>query len=139
MDLQRVEAILRLLQRQDHIREVEVEGPGWRLVARRAPWGASAPVEEPPEQEATAPPPGEPESIPVRASLVGIYRAEENELRLGDFVPEGGSVGHIDSMRILNPVNASEAGYVLAILVEDGDPVEYGQELVRLSRELPPG
>jgi acetyl-CoA carboxylase biotin carboxyl carrier protein len=52
-------------------------------------------------------------------------------------VKRGATVGHIDSMRILNPVVAEESGTVIEVLVEDGDPVEYGQRLFVLSDALP--
>lgn len=126
MNLDRIEAILRLLQRQDHVEEISVEGEGWRLRARKGAGFLSLPLEEiPPVEEA----PAEPRRHVIRASRVGIYRAPGTLLRLGDRVTRGAVVGQIDSMRILNPVTAEEDGVLMEALVEDGDPVEYGQGL----------
>jgi biotin carboxyl carrier protein len=131
MDLDRIEAILTLLYRQHHVGEVAVEGEGWRLQARKAPalYHPETPLELP-EQA-----PGEPERTVVRAGMVGIYRAPERAVAAGDFLPEGAIVGSIDAMRILNPIPAGRAGFVVSTLVEDGDPVEYGQELFVLAQE----
>lgn len=132
MDLDRTEAILKLLYRQQHVGELLVEGEGWRLQARKARalfHPEAAP--EVPEEEA----PAEPERTVVRASMVGIYRAPEEPVAAGDYLPDGATVGSIDAMRILNPILAGRSGYVVSAMVEDGDPVEYGQELFVLAHE----
>jgi biotin carboxyl carrier protein len=134
MNLDRVEAILKLLQRQEHVGELSVEGSGWRLQARRGREFLIPSDEEPPPQEA----PLAPAVSSVRAGMVGVFRASEKPLRAGDPVAPGATVGNIDSMGILNPVTVEEAGFVTGLLVEDGDPVEYGQELLSLSPEPPP-
>jgi acetyl-CoA carboxylase biotin carboxyl carrier protein len=79
----------------------------------------------------------EPERHAIPAPLVGFFRALDNPPLPGDHVTEGSVVGHIDSMRILNPVTAAESGYVVSTSVEDGEPVEFGQELFALTPELP--
>src|SRR5437879_365711 len=98
MDLARIEAVLRILQRQDHVAEVSVDGEGWRLLARkgragqpRLPLEPSLPVEELSGDH----------RVIVRSALVGIYRAAAKSARRGDFVPKGATLGNIDSMRIL--------------------------------------
>jgi biotin carboxyl carrier protein len=134
MNLERIEAILRLLQRQEHAGALTVEGDGWRLSARRGRGFPIAPgIELPPE-----PPETENRHV-VRAGVVGVYRAPEAALSPGDFVRRGASLGSIDSMRIPNPLFADDSGYVLEARVEDGDPVEYGQELFVLTTDMPPG
>jgi acetyl-CoA carboxylase biotin carboxyl carrier protein len=134
MNLDRIEAILRLLQRQEHVGEIDVEGQNWRLRARKAP-GTLLPgvVEVLPEEEISSP--GEPAEHVIRAGMVGIYRAPELPIRSGQLVSAGAPVGSIDSMRILNPIVPQETGYVKEVLVEDGDPVEYGQRLFVLAVE----
>jgi len=126
MNLDRIEAILRLLQRQVHVGEIGISGEGWRLQARRAP---GAPM--PPFMEAStvSEEPVEAERVVIRAGQVGIFRAPKRALSAGDEVERGAAVGQIDSMRILNPVVAETGGRLEKVMVEDGDPVEYGQEL----------
>jgi acetyl-CoA carboxylase biotin carboxyl carrier protein len=73
--------------------------------------------------------PAEPERLVIRAGQVGLFRAPKRPLLPGDEVERGATVGQIDSMRILNPVVAEAGGRMEKVLVEDGEPVEYGQEL----------
>ena len=135
MNLDRIEAVLKLLQRQGHVTEISAEGDDWRLRVRRGPVLPVIPLEDdvPGDEE-----PSGPERQTVRANWVGIYRAPDHPLHSGEYIRGGGSVGDIDSMRILNPVTVEEGGYLERALVEDGDPVEYGQELFVLAAEPPP-
>jgi oxaloacetate decarboxylase alpha subunit len=126
MNVERIEAVLRLLQRQSHVGEVAVEGDDWKLRARRIR-GLFPPP--PAELDPTAEPESTTERHVVRAGMVGIYRAPKKQPRPGDVVAEDTVMGNIDSMRILNPIVAHQSGYVVTTLVEDGDAVEYGQEL----------
>lgn len=129
MDVDRVEALVRLLREQEHIQELVVDGGTWRVQARLAPGPRFAPGEpEPPAETAPA-------RYPVRAGLVGIFRADPNPPRLGDLLEQGVRLGSIDSMGIRTAVVAGEAGRLVEVLVEDGDPVEYGQELLVLAPE----
>jgi acetyl-CoA carboxylase biotin carboxyl carrier protein len=126
MNVERIEAVLQLLQQQAHVGEVEVEGADWKLRARRIRGMAPAvSLISPPEEDDG----GAPERQEIRAGMVGIYRAPKKPLRAGDFVTAESVVGNIDSMRILNAVTALQSGYLVGVLVEDGDAVEYGQTL----------
>ncbi|MFE9189881.1 acetyl-CoA carboxylase biotin carboxyl carrier protein [Micromonospora sp. NPDC007208] len=73
----------------------------------------------------------------VRAPIVGtFYRAPEPGARpfvaVGDLVRPGQPVAIVEAMKLMNEVTADRAGRVAAILVEDGQPVEYDQPLVEL-------
>lgn len=134
MDLERIEAILKLLQRQDHVGTLSVEGADWRVRARRGAVLPVVPLGEPPvgaEGEI------QPERQVVRALAVGVYRSGKGSARVGDYVEAGKALGDIDSMGVLNPVTADFSGFVTETLVEDGDPVEYGQELFVVGAEDP--
>lgn len=132
MNVDRIEAILRLLQRHPNAGELIVEGEGWRLSARK---GRGIPPSYPPTEAEPASAELEPERLYVRAGRVGIFRAGKPALQKGDAISRGRAVGQIDSMRILNPVVSEEDGYVTELLVEDGDAVEYGQALFVLAAE----
>lgn len=135
MNLDRVEAILRMLERQVHVGEVEMEGDGWRVVARRGVGFFPPPLDE---TGTAAAPPNEPEFHSIRAAMVGVFRAPATPLRPGDSVMPGDAVGSIDAMRLLTPVVSEQGGNVVEALVEEGDPVEYGQELFRLCERPAP-
>ncbi|MEH1029371.1 biotin/lipoyl-containing protein [Micromonospora profundi] len=73
----------------------------------------------------------------VRAPVVGtFYRAPEPGagpfVAVGDLVRPGQPVAIVEAMKLMNEVNADRAGRVAAILVQDGQPVEYDQPLVEL-------
>ena len=133
MNVERVEAILRLLHGQPHIGEVAVEGDGWRVQARRGP--GTAPLDLADTAEDALPVEAR---HPIRAGRVGIFRASPKTPAVGDHVAQGDEVGSIEAMHIFNPINADESGFLQQVLVEDGDPVEYGQELFLLTSEPGP-
>ncbi len=71
----------------------------------------------------------------VKSPMVGVvYLSADpntpNYVKAGDNVSEGDIVCLIEAMKTFNPVKAHKAGKVTKILVESGDPVEYGEPLV---------
>lgn len=129
MDIDRIEAVLRLLSRQGHVEELQVESESFRLSARRLP--GLAPMGEPEPSAESAPP----RPHIIQAPRVGVFRAAETPLISGAHVETGVVVGNIESMRILNPITAEAGGWIEEVLIEDGDPVEFGQSLFILAPE----
>ncbi|MEH1165973.1 biotin/lipoyl-containing protein [Micromonospora sp. CPCC 205539] len=73
----------------------------------------------------------------VRAPIVGtFYRAAEPGaapfVAVGDLVRPGQPVAIVEAMKLMNEVVTDRAGRVVAVLVEDGQSVEYDQPLVEL-------
>jgi acetyl-CoA carboxylase biotin carboxyl carrier protein len=56
----------------------------------------------------------------------------EQFVQVGDPVETGQTVGIVEAMKIMNEIAAERSGVVVAILVENGEPVEYGSPLIRL-------
>jgi biotin carboxyl carrier protein len=136
VNLERIEALLQAVH-QANVGEMCVEGDGWRVSIRKGPGGPSIP--NPPPAH-TGEPISAPERQPalrrlIRAGQVGIFRNSASALTTGDRVEAGQIVGGIESMGILNPVSASEAGEIVAVGVADGQGVQYGQELFELNPE----
>jgi acetyl-CoA carboxylase biotin carboxyl carrier protein len=129
MDIDRIEAVLRLLSRQGHVEELQVESESFRLSVRRLP--GLAPMGEPEPSAESAPP----RPHIIQAPRVGVFRAAATPLIAGTHVATGDVVGSLESMRILNPITAEEAGWIEEVFVEDGDPVEFGQSLFVLAPE----
>ena len=79
--------------------------------------------------------PAEPEGHTVKSPMVGtFYRAASPSAKpfvdVGDEVQAGDPLCIIEAMKLMNEIEADRAGVVKAILVENGQPVEYGQPLV---------
>lgn len=71
----------------------------------------------------------------VKSPMVGVvYLSADpkspNYVKPGDTVAEGDTVCLVEAMKTFNPVKAHKGGKVVKILVETGDPVEYGEPLV---------
>jgi acetyl-CoA carboxylase biotin carboxyl carrier protein len=150
MDLRKLKTLIELVE-SSSIAELEIsEGEERVRITRSLPPGASAPApvpaitagasaatlagEHPPAAGAPAPP-AEPEGHAVKSPMVGtFYRAASPGTKafveVGDEVKVGDPLCIIEAMKLMNEIEADRAGLVKAILVENGQPVEYGQPLV---------
>lgn len=73
----------------------------------------------------------------VKSPIVGtFYTAPSPEaepfVKVGDRVKKGDVLFIIESMKLMNEVTSEYEGTVAEILAKSGDPVEYGQELMRI-------
>ena len=89
---------------------------------------AAAPVAAAPAEDAV------PEGHVVRSPMVGtFYRApapgSKNFAEVGQSVNAGDTLCIIEAMKLLNEIEADQGGVIKAILVENGQPVEYGEPL----------
>jgi acetyl-CoA carboxylase biotin carboxyl carrier protein len=76
--------------------------------------------------------------VEVQSPMVGtFYRApapgEAAFVEVGDRVKAGQSVCIIEAMKLMNEIEAEVSGQVMEILVQNGEPVEYGQPLMRIN------
>lgn len=136
---------------KSNLTELEYEDEGCRICLSRqvnvVPAPAHAPL--PPVPPAPAPVPAAAPAAPapateedyskhpgsVKSPMVGVvYLSSDpnspNYVKVGDTVAEGDTVCLIEAMKTYNPVKAHKGGKVVKILVESGDPVEYGEPLV---------
>ncbi|MFI6983764.1 acetyl-CoA carboxylase biotin carboxyl carrier protein [Embleya sp. NPDC050154] len=93
-----------------------------------------------PDRPAETAPAGQSSGHLVRAPLVGtLYRAPEPGaaafVEVGDVVRAGQQVAIIEAMKLMNPIEADRDGRVTAVLVENGQGVEYDQPLLELEPE----
>lgn len=129
--------------------EIEVEDGDRKIrVSRGGGSQAAAPVYHAAQPAASAAPnpapvlaaPAEQSSAPDTAGaltspMVGtVYLAPEpgapNLVNVGDTVKEGQTLLIIEAMKVMNPIAADKAGTVKAVLVDNAQPVEFGQPLV---------
>lgn len=71
----------------------------------------------------------------VKSPMVGVVYLASNPnapayVNVGDTVSAGDTICLIEAMKTYNPVKAHKSGTVTKILVEAGDPVEYGEPLI---------
>jgi acetyl-CoA carboxylase biotin carboxyl carrier protein len=115
---------------------VSVAQPTMMMAAPAAqPPPASAPAATAPAAEAE---PAAPEGHVVKAPMVGtFYRSPSPDAKVfvevGQAVKEGDTICIIEAMKLMNEIEADASGTVKAILVENGQPVEYGQPLFILA------
>ena len=130
MDLRKIKSLLDLVA-ESGVAEFEIcEGPD-RIRVINHP---QTPVQV---VQTTAPAPAEPkvEGTPLTSPMVGtFYRAPSPGAKpfveVGDTVKKGQTVCIIEAMKLLNEVEAETDGVVKEICVENGQPVEYGQNLL---------
>jgi acetyl-CoA carboxylase biotin carboxyl carrier protein len=89
---------------------------------------AAVPVAAAPAEDAV------PEGHVVRSPMVGtFYRApspgSKNFAEVGQSVNAGDTLCIIEAMKLLNEIETDQGGVIKAILVENGQPVEYGEPL----------
>jgi len=123
--------------------EIEVEDGDRKIrVARQFFAAAPAPVYAP-TSGGPAPAPAEapaaaPAAVPVdavKSPMVGtVYLAAEpgaaNFADVGKAVKAGDTLLIVEAMKVMNPILAPKAGTIQAVLVENGQPVEFDQPLV---------
>lgn len=116
--------------------EFDLDVPGLRLRLRRGGGEAAGPGEPPPVAGTATPAP--PDEVTVTAPFIGVfYRAartgEPPLIQPGDVVEPGQPLGLIEVMKTFHEIVAPARAQVLAILVDDAAPVEWGQPLFTLS------
>ncbi|MCL4716736.1 MAG: acetyl-CoA carboxylase biotin carboxyl carrier protein [Hyphomonadaceae bacterium] len=98
-----------------------------------APAAAAAPAAPPPAAAPAAEAAAHPGAVP--SPMVGTaYLSPEpgapTFVKVGDMVTQGQTLMVVEAMKTFNPIPAPRAGKVTAVLVNDAQPVEYGEPLV---------
>ena len=146
MDIRKVKKLIELLE-ESGIAEIEInEGEESVRISRYSTTAPAAPIQQfAPAPAAPAPvAAAETESASetpaisghtVNAPMVGTFYTASapgspDFVKVGDSVSEGDTVCIIEAMKILNQIEADISGTVKAILVENAQPVEFGQPLI---------
>jgi acetyl-CoA carboxylase biotin carboxyl carrier protein len=144
MDLRKLKKLIDLVQ-ESGIAELEitegeekvkiVKGGGVSVSQAAPPPAPSASPDARPAATAAAPE-AEPvhEGHVVKAPMVGtFYRAASPDAKpfaeVGQPVKEGQTICIIEAMKLMNEIECDASGVIKAVLVENGQPVEYGQPL----------
>ena len=134
MNAKEIRALLELL-REYGLTEIEVEREGERLRLRKEPApGSGLHPAAPSVAAATAVRADAPPLLTIEAPMVGtFYRSPAPDaqpfVREGDAVRKGQVVCIIEAMKLMNEIESQVTGRVTKVLVENAQPVEYGQPL----------
>ncbi len=141
VDVKLVRELAALLD-DTNLTEIEVEDGDRKIrVARQAGAGAPAFYAAPPAAAAPVPAaaapaePALPSGTTVRSPIVGTaYLAAEPGAApfaaVGSTVKQGDTVLIVEAMKVMNAIPAPTSGTVRAVLVDNGQPVEYDQPLI---------
>jgi acetyl-CoA carboxylase biotin carboxyl carrier protein len=143
MKIEEIRSIVELMSQHD-LTEFKIEAEECNLCIRRgsavsvaapvvmaAPAAAPAAVSAAPAEAAA---PAAPQET-IDAPLVGtFYRSPSPDAKafvsVGDKVNADTVIGIIEAMKVMNEIKAEKSGTVKEILVENGQPVEYGQPII---------
>jgi acetyl-CoA carboxylase biotin carboxyl carrier protein len=147
LDANQLREILLTLNQTD-ISELTLKEGDFELAIRRGPQHvspvslpvASAPLliaQEAPLMPSTSAPSQESKYVDVTSPIVGTFYAspapdEPSFVQIGDRIQKTQTVCIIEAMKIMNEIEAEVAGELMEILVQNGQPVEFGQPLMRV-------
>jgi oxaloacetate decarboxylase alpha subunit len=132
------------LMNENNLLELEIEKEGMRIKLRRSGTGDMQPTPVIIEREATqrisapsaeqAPPSAAVRTIEIKAPMVGtFYRAPNPEappyVEIGQVIEPGQVICIIEAMKLMNEIKSEIKGKISEILVENAEPVEFGQPL----------
>ncbi|MFA0695986.1 acetyl-CoA carboxylase biotin carboxyl carrier protein [Vibrio sp. 10N.222.49.C9] len=148
MDIRKIKKLIELVE-ESGISELEIsEGEESVRISRNstapvapvqyaaapvAPVAAAAPAAAPVAAEAAAP--AVPAGHQVLSPMVGTFYGAPSPdakpfVKVGQSVTAGETLCIVEAMKMMNQIEADKSGVVTAILVEDGQPVEFDQALV---------
>ncbi len=151
MDIRKVKKLIELLE-ESNVAEIEIkEGEETVRISRNYPQN-SHPQQQyylQPQMAAAPAPAAAPAAAPeaakpahkgeaVKSPMVGtFYRSPSPEsppfIAVGQTIKATDVIGIIEAMKMMNQIQAGKAGAVEAMLVEDGQPVEFDQPLIIVS------
>ena len=148
MDIERLQELIRVFE-ESSLWEIEIEESGRRVCLKKGqpatittaslpaphPGGAQSPAQaqhyEPAQHAAASEDNG---VVTINSPMVGVFYSapapgEPPFVKPGDRVTENQTVCIVEAMKLMNEVTAKCSGTVEKVLVENGEPVEYGQPL----------
>jgi acetyl-CoA carboxylase biotin carboxyl carrier protein len=150
VDLDKLQELIRILEGSS-LAEIEIEEEGQRIRLQKpapqppmsqpfsmvAPPMTGAPHAPPPGQDAAEPAALDEGLVTIDSPMVGVFYTapapgEPPFVSPGEAVEEGQTVCIIEAMKLMNEVAAKHNGVIEKVLVENAEPVEYGQPLFAL-------
>ena len=151
MDIRKIKKLIELLE-ESGIEELEIcEGEESVRISRNGTAVVAAPVAAAPiAAPVAAPAPAAPAATPaaeaepaiaghaVKSPMVGtFYRSPSPDaapfVEVGQTVNAGDVICIVEAMKMMNQIEADKSGTITAILVEDGEPVEFDQPMITIA------
>lgn len=157
MDLRKIKKLIDLLE-ESNLTEIEIKEGEESVRLSRVPKGApmmapmpmaAAPMHVEHHRPAAAPTAPSAESVGkstkempdghvMRSPMVGTFYASPNPdapafVKVGQTVKAGDTLGIIEAMKMFNPIEADVSGTITAVLVENGQPVEFDEPMFVIS------
>lgn len=135
MDIRKIKKLIDLMIESD-LQAIEVkEGDQSIALTRRNPVVAAA-VPAMPAPAADVPAAKSPRGTVEKSPMVGVFYAapspgEAPFVKIGQTVSAGETLGIIEAMKIMNPIEATQSGVIEEILVKNGEVIQFGQPLFR--------
>jgi acetyl-CoA carboxylase biotin carboxyl carrier protein len=97
----------------------------------------AAPHAQPAAPAAAAPPAADDRMVEITSPMVGTFYTASGPdaapfVKVGDRIGPEKTVCIVEAMKVFNEIPAGVSGQVVAILVENGAPVEFGQPLIKV-------
>jgi acetyl-CoA carboxylase biotin carboxyl carrier protein len=155
-DVRKIRRLVELMKEHD-LSEIDLQQGDVRIQLRRAgvaaqPMIAAAPVAHlpappvagPPAPESDAPVAAEPKADAgtlIRSPMVGTFYAAPDPdsppyVKVGDHVGPETTVCIVEAMKVFNQIPAEITGRIVAVLAENGAPVEFGQPLFKVDTRV---
>ena len=142
-DVKQIRRLIELMKKHD-LSEIDLKQADQRVRIKRGsdeePRVSTAPAPrtaEPAPAPAVEPKADESRHAVITSPMVGtFYRASSPEaspfIKVGDRIGPESTVCIIEAMKVFNEIPSGVSGQVVAILVENGAPIEFGQPLVKV-------
>ena len=140
MDIRKIKKLIELMIESD-LEAIEVkEGDQSIALTRRSALAHAEGYSRAAAPQAPAAPVTAAEVVVARhetSPMVGVYYAAPNPgepafIKVGQKIKTGDTIGIVEAMKIMNPIQATQEGTITEILVNNSDVIQFGQPLIRL-------
>ena len=150
MNLKEIKELINLMN-DNELSEIEIEREGTKIKIKKSSSGfpeivhrsvpnfrSETQIAAEPTPTASSVPAANPNVKEIKSPMVGtFYRAPSPEspsfIEAGQMVEVGQVVCIVEAMKMMNQIEADKSGTVSAILVEDGEPVEFDQPMITIA------
>lgn len=137
METKKLKEFIKFME-DNNLNELEIEEGGKRIRLKKNSSDQPVVISQTPSQaQAPAAPeskPNESNTLEIKSPMVGTFYAApspgaKSYVEIGMAVKPGDIVCIVEAMKLMNEIKAEVGGKVVQILVDNGDPIEFGQTL----------